>query len=382
MKRRLAALSLSVAMLCTGCSSMLQRPYSSSVQHVEYAVTEDSSILRAENYQGLVDGILYFVNAHASQGIIRLYNYTTDVDGDLSTACQEVQLEDPLTAYAVEDISYVFSRIISYYEVTLTFTYAHTLQEVSAIQSVPNADAAQDALEAAISEFSTSLTLWITYFPGDEDLLHSMTAKAYYDTPLSAFGMPEVELSLYPDTGTRRIAQVTFQWEEERPVLNQRSNRLRAAAQELLSDHPAASGQYTPLELASLLDEVCPETDPDGSGDPSAALRGESADLLSRTLALELLCQFAGLDATLVTGVSEDGDTCWLMVDTDGGWRHLVPGEDGSLLLTDLEMTELGYLWNTDLYPAATDYNVLLSGSWDEGAQPTNTPSGSEIEKN
>jgi hypothetical protein len=375
MKRRLAALSLALVLLCTGCSSMLQRSYSSSVQHVEYAVTEDSSILRAENYRGLVDGILYFVNAHTGQGIIRLYNYTTDVESDLSGACQEVLLEDPLTAYAVDDISYTFSRIISYYEVTLTFTYARTLQEVSAIQSVTNADAVQQALQEAMTSFSSSLTLWITHFTCDETGLRSMAAKAYYDTPLSAFGMPELNVTLYPDTGTRRIAQLTFQWSEELPVLELRATRLRSAAQELLDDHPAEGGQYTALELAAVLDEVCPDTDPDGSGTPDAALRGEGANLLSRTLALELLCQLAGLDATLVTGVTEDGDTCWLLVETDGGWRHLLPSEDGLRLLTDLEMNGLGYLWNTELYPASVGGEADLSGGQSDGDTPEDTSS-------
>jgi hypothetical protein len=325
-----------------------------------------------------VDAILYFVNAHTEQGIIRLYNYTTDVETDLDSARQEVLLEDPLAAYAVEDVSYTFSRIISYYEVTLTVTYAHTLQEMSALRSATNADAAQLELEQAMSSFASSLTMWITYFTGDEDYLRSMAVKAYYDTPLSAFGLPEIDVALYPDTGTRRIAQLTFQWAEDVPVLNLRSARLLSSAQALLASHPAEGGQYTVDDLWAMLDEVCPDMDPEGSGFPSAALSGERANHLSRTLALELLCQQAGLEVTLVSGVFDDGDTCWLLVNTDGGWRHLLSGEDGPRLLTDLEMNGLGYLWNTDLYPASVDYDADLSGGQSETAEPADTGTGDE----
>jgi hypothetical protein len=371
MKRRLAALSLAFVLLCTGCSSMLQRTYSSSVSHVEYAVSEDSSVLRAENYRGLVDAILYFVNAHTEQGTIRLYNYTTDVEGDLADARQEVLLEDPLAAYAVEDIDSSFSRIVSYYEVTLTITYAHTLQEISGIVSVANASAAQQELQEAMSGFPSSLTVWITYFTGDEETLRSMAVKAYYDTPVAAFGLPEISVSLYPDTGTKRIAQLDFQWQAPLTTLLPRASRLRSAAQAVLGEHPAAGGAYTAQELSAILDEICPDMDPEGSGTPDAALSGERANLLSRTLALELLCQLAGLDVTLVTGVADGADTCWLLVSTDGGWRHLLPGgEDGPRLLTDLEMSGLGYLWNTELYPASVDYDADLSGTPTEETTP------------
>ena len=134
MKLRLSALLLAMAMLLSGCASMLQRSYSSSAEHVEYAVTEDSSTLRAETYRGLVDAILYFVNEHAEQGVVRLYNYTTDVDADLDAACQEVMQEDPLGAFAVKSIDCQSARIVSYYEVTVSLTYSHTAQEVDAIQ--------------------------------------------------------------------------------------------------------------------------------------------------------------------------------------------------------------------------------------------------------
>ena len=126
MKLRLAAVLLVLAALLSGCTAMLERTYVSSTAHVEYTLTEDSSTLRAESYRGLVDAILYFVNEHAAQGTIRLYNYTSDVEADVDAACREVVEEDPLGAFSVASIDYAFSRIVSYYEVTVTLTYSHT----------------------------------------------------------------------------------------------------------------------------------------------------------------------------------------------------------------------------------------------------------------
>ena len=96
MKLRLAPLALVLVVLLSGCAAMLERSYVSSTAHVEYTpLNEDSSVLRAESYRGLVDAILYFVNEHARQGTIRLYNYTSDVEQDVDAACREVMEEDP-----------------------------------------------------------------------------------------------------------------------------------------------------------------------------------------------------------------------------------------------------------------------------------------------
>lgn len=363
MKPRLFALILAAALLLSGCSSILERSYVSSTDHVDYSVTEDESILRAETYRGLVDAILYFVNEHVPQGVIRLYNYTTDVETDLTDACAEVVQEDPLSAFVVKEITHEFSRIVSYYEVTVSFTYSHTVEEVNAIKTVIGPSSVQRELQQAIAGFSPSLVLWASYFTGNEDTIQAMAAQVYYATPQAAFGMPEVSVTLYPDAGTRRIAEISFQWSGDPSQLAQRSEELLAFARRLLADHPPAGEQYTPAELAALLDETVSDVDPDGSDAPDSALYGESASQLAHTLALELLFQLAELDAVLVAGTADSANTYWLIVDTAEGCRHLLPSEEGPQLLTDPEMTGLGYLWDADLYPECADNETDPSGS-------------------
>lgn len=361
MKPRLFALILAAALLLPGCSSILERSYVSSADHVDYSVTEDESILRAETYRGLVDAILYFVNEHVPQGVIRLYNYTTDVETDLTNACAEVVREDPLSAFVVDEITHEFSRIVSYYEVTVSFTYSHTMQEVDAIRTVIGSASVQRELQQAIAGFLPSLVLWASYFTGDEDSIRAMAAQVYYATPQAAFGMPEISITLYPDTGTRRIAEIGFQWPDDPDQLARRSEELLTLARQLLEDHPSAGEQYTPTELAALLDETVSDVDPNGSSAPDSALRGESADQLAHALALELLFQLAGLDAVLAAGTADDSGTYWLIVDTGEGLRHLLPSEEGPLLLTDSELTGLGYSWDAALYPECPDNNAELS---------------------
>lgn len=363
MKLRLTALLLAMAMLLSGCASMLQRSYSSSVEHVEYTVTEDSSTLRAETYRGLVDAILYFVNEHAEQGVVRLYNYTTDVDTDLDAACQEVMQEDPLGAFAVESIDCQSARIVSYYEVTVSLTYSHTAQEVDAIQLVTGTSSIRQKLQQAVSAFSSSLVLRSSYFTGGESDVRAMAVQAYYDTAQSAFGMPDISVAVYPDSGAQRIIEVTFRWPESQEKLTERSVDLLVLARQLLGADPPAGESYTPQELTAILQANTSAMDPGGASDPYSALSGADSNQLAHTLALELLFQLAEIDVTLVTGMDSLGDTCWLIVDTDVGYRHLLLTAEEPQLYTDLELTALGYLWNGDLYPDCVDYDADLSGA-------------------
>lgn len=355
MKIRLCAMLLVWALLLSGCTSMLQRTYSSSSDHVDYTVEEDSSVLRAESYRGLVDAILYFVNEHLAQGVVHLYNYTGDVEADLAAACREVVTEDPLSAYAVDEITYEYTRIVSYYEVTVSVSFAHTESEILAIQPVSGTSAIRPLLDEAMAGFSSGLTLRVSYFSGDEETLHAMAAQAYYANPLSAFGMPELDVALYPDSGPQRIVKLTFQWAGDKKTLEMRSAELLNAAQQFLSEHPAEDGAHTPATLGEAYRPLALSADPAGAADPYSALTGTPSSGLAHTLALSLLFSLSSLDATLVTGFCGGEDCAWLIVDADEGYRHLFFTEEAPLLCTDSEMTELGYLWLADQYPACED---------------------------
>ena len=153
MRKQIGLLLLAAALMAgAGCSAMLERSYVSATTHVDYyAVEEDPPVLRAETYQGLVNSILYFVESHSATGTIRLYNYTGDVEADLANACTEILNEDPLGAYAVRDIRYDTTRIVTYYEVNLSVIYSRSAAEVEEIQFVTGLTSLRRAFSDAIS---------------------------------------------------------------------------------------------------------------------------------------------------------------------------------------------------------------------------------------
>jgi len=369
MKNRITALALAGLLLLSGCTSMLERSDVSAVTHVDYSVTEDSSILRVETYQALVSSLLHFVNERADTGTIRLYNYTGDVESDLKDACYEVCHDDPLGAFSVADIGYDSTRILTYYEVDLTFTYSRTEEEVDALREIAGISALRQELARMVDTQASRLTLLVSYFSGSEELIWQLLTLARLGNPAmycDPGGSFAYEILMYPETGSRRIIEIRVEkWgtagEKE---LADNTLALEEAARSLLDANPPAGTSYTVEELANILRSVSGGYDWYGTNLALYTLNGTPATDLGHLLAMEYLCLLCGIEVLPVLGQPDS----WLIVATQDGYRHLLPRdlfpivpEEGAEpapfpplpLYTDEALHALGgYSWNSALYPA------------------------------
>lgn len=376
MKKRISALllALALALPLSGCTAMLERGHETVSTHVDYAVMEDDSVLRAESYQGLVNAILYFVNGRYIRGTIRLYNYTGDVEGDLANARDEVMYEDPLGAFSVRSLSYDTTRILTYYEVELRISYSRSSRELEELREVMGLAGVRQELSRLVTEQRDSAVFLASYFSGDQALLETLLDLACSSAPelYRHHDIRQASIALYPEAGTRRVIEVKLGWsqsvdavaEEEKSYAQQ----LEGAAAALLEAAPAAGAGYTVEELAAIVREASGPRSPDGTDLALDVLAGEPASDFGLLMAMEYLCLQCSVEVEPVSGQAG----LWLIVSTAGGYRHLLPSglwpveaeevgeeepaEPEKLLYTDQELTELGYTWPNALHPACEDY--------------------------
>lgn len=384
MKKRILALLLPCALLFSGCASMLERSYVSSASHMDYSVTEDASILRAETYQGLVNSILYFVNAHENAGTIRLYNYTGDVETDLANACDEVLYEDPLGAYAARSIRYDSTRILTYYEVSLRITYSQSAESVDAIRDVVGTSGLRQELAHMVSERQERGVFLLTYFSGDSAEVGDLLNLAILNEPAlfqAPGGLSDYDFTIrfYPEKGIRRILEINIPWTSITGGTEKTANYIReleTAAAQLLEDTPPVGEQYTVEELIQIIRAASGPADLEGSPRALDVLTGAPAADTGLLMAMEYLCRQAGIEVSPVCG----SNGFWLIVSTPNGYRHLLPrilwpyqegpdGEygDGELpegypLFTDEQLSALGITWPGGLHPACVDYSGGTDG--------------------
>ncbi|ALP93461.1 hypothetical protein [Intestinimonas butyriciproducens] len=366
MKKRLFALCLCLSLSLTGCAAMLERDYLSVTPHARLpAAADDSTTVWVETYPELVDAIFSLVSEHRESGVIRLRNWKGNVRQNLSDACDEVSHDDPLGAYAVDRIKPEFVRIATYYEATVSIDYRRTAEQVASVNTVAGSGAIRGELRDALTSFVPETAFRVNYFDqaqGD-DYIPRLIRQAYYDSPAAALGLPEAVVNLYPESGQQRVVEVLFTYPEEPELLREKSQALTSAAQVLvdpyrtgLRDSALIPVLYRALREHTGLGEAqdAPLPAPSVSGSTAyAALVEAQADSEGLALAYKLLCDLAGVECTVVDGTLEETPRFWTIVTVEQNvHRHVDPSRAEGLLLTDTQMSESGFVWDTQEYPS------------------------------
>lgn len=368
MRTRLLAGALSVSLLLTGCASLLEREYSSVTPHSAVPTTEeDPSILRADSYQELVNALIYLVSGGMEEGAVRLYTDAEDVVTFLSDACLEVVQEDPLGAYCVEFIKYTIDPVVTYSEARVEITYRRTREQVASIVQATGVTAIRGELESALTSFAPERVLRVSYFEEDASYIQELARQAYYNVPACALGMPDLSVSVYPNTGRQRIVEVLLSYPLERSELETRRAALAETLEDLARD---LAGQPDLPAAAALALLELGEYDAQGGSAANDLFDSGSADSEGLALAYAALCRQLELPCLVAQGTRGEEPHFWDVVRTEEGWRHIDlsaigqedgPGrEDGGdresgPLRTDLALQEMGYLWEENSLPACVE---------------------------
>ncbi|MCI9156748.1 MAG: hypothetical protein HFF44_07385 [Lawsonibacter sp.] len=354
-RRSLLAAMLALSLVLTGCSALLERDYSSVTPHNAAPTTEgDPSILRADSYQELVNALIYFISGGMEEGNVRLYTDAENVEPFLSDACLEVVQEDPLGAYCVEFIKYTVDPVVTYSEAHLSITYRRTREQVAAIVQATGTAAIRSELGTALTSFAPERTLRISYFEEDEAFIQDLARQAYYDAPACALGMPEVAVSIYPNSGRQRIVEILLTYPLEPDQLEARRQELSQGLEELALELTGLSGQFQAQSAAREL-MMGRSFDPQGGNTAYDLFHDGRADSEGLALAYAAVCQQVGLSCQVARGELAGEPHFWNVVQTEAGWRHLdlsEEAEEGVSLYTDAELLELGRFWEEGTLPA------------------------------
>lgn len=341
-------------LLLSGCA-LVPDEYRVVTAHAGAAVqTVDTDAATVRNYDELKQAILDLVELGQTEGTIRTANYDGDVEQDLANAAYEVVKTEPLGAYAVDYMTHDSTLIVNYYEIHLTITFRRTAREIASIEPMATSTLVRSRVEEAVAGLESRVVMQVT---GYRELdYQSMVEEYCRDNPATALEVPQVAVSVYPESGSVRIVELNLTYtltpEELTRRVTEVAESIHNAAEyiryrqtdreklELLFTYLTERFTYAPGETATpLYDALCA-----GTADDAGLAR-----------ALTLICQEAGVDCYTVEGLYNGEARMWNVVSCDGGYRHVDLMysilEGGSLrLYTDPEMT--AYYWNQDQAPA------------------------------
>lgn len=356
----LALLTAACALLLCACDGVFEEDYLSVTPHDEqYTVDEDSDALTAENYLGLKNAILSFVENHTEYGVIRIYHYDGEVESDLADAAYEVAKSDPLGAYAVDYMTHESTLIVSYYEIHIYITFARTQEEIDAVKRVNSLASLREEFKRALRDGEQTCVLRVLSYT--EQDFAAIAQSCYLEDPFEFVELPTIEVSLYPSTGVQRIVHISFSYDmtdaervAARGALSSAFSSLSAGAAAMPSDA---------RRFMELTDRLLIRLE-DAEGDEQAllydALCRDRVNADSLALALRLLCDECGIPCTVVSGRRSNLGYDWNIVSLSGVNYHvdllrdLTAGRSGVELYSDREMED-EYTWDRAAYPPCAD---------------------------
>lgn len=313
--KRVIGLCLVLVMGLSSCAFMLEREYTVAEEHQEDRPAQTEAY-RVETYPALRAALLSYVEEGVDDGALRVSaTYPGNLTVDLEKAKRQLMEEEPLGCYALNDVTFHTSKLIAYYEVAAAFDYRVPTEEVKGVATVRNADGLDSAVKAALGDFRERFAVLLS-IPGEEDpgLLGGSLRRVYDQNPDLALGYPEMEITYYPETGARRVAEVSLTYPERAGTLRQRQRDMLQAARDLADELEA-----DPFAIHAALIAQC-SYDSDGGATAAHALVDEVANDEGRARAYDLLCKLKGLTTAGVEYGPE-------------GWQCAVETEERSVIM-------------------------------------------------
>lgn len=358
MKRILLAGILCLLLALAGCGSMIDREYLSVTPHTEqYTADESGDALTAENYLSLRNAILTFVQNGTERGVIRMYDYSGDVEEDLAAATYEVSKNDPLGAYAVDYMTHDCTQIVSYYEAHINITFRRTVEQIEDVQKLSSTMALTDLLYPALERYDSSLTVRVPYYT-DVDI-PAMVRAYYKQHPQTYMQLPEIAVGVYPEEGYVRIIELLFTYDQTSQSLLEKQDAVATSVRAAKEYVRYRETQTEKLQLlfTYLLERFAyddaPTTTPVYSFLCEGIVGNEGA-----ARSLQILCEAMDVECVTVEGFRGGEPYFWNIVSVDGVYCHVdllraVQSRAEQLpFFKDEAMTD--YSWDAGLYPVCT----------------------------
>ncbi len=338
--------------------------YGSITPHLEQRLDlSEPGDLTVSNYTALHSAVLRLVEQGASEGVIRMTDYLGDAQSDVLSACRQVQTSEPLGVYLVEYMSYECVRVLASYEARISITYRRSPEQIASIREIGSAAAFRGALAETVASYGSSLVTDVRYYYAEQYDAPLLCDDLLLADPLRYVATPEVSTQVYPDgpaAGWNRILDITLHWGMSSEALEARREELAETAAELtvLPEESDPKRVLTLIELAS--ERISPASDladPDADTSYGALVRGRAT---SRGVAcgFAVLCETAGYEWRIVSGMLAGDPHCWNMIRVDGNWYHLDLTAAAPACLTNDELPA-GYAWDVLRYPICNGAPLL-----------------------
>lgn len=383
MKKCLAImLCLCLMLSAAGCGSMFSADYYFSEPYREGDSASEGEETELRNYAALRAAILDMVYARETNAMLRFGSYAGSLVDDLAAICLEIKSSTPIGAYAVKDINYDTTRIVSYYTAEIEIEYKRSAEEINSVVSVNGLGELGSHILSVLEEYGAETVVKIYSSAADEEYISSLVAESYFADPFLLPAQPEVLVEAYPDAGPDRIYVLDFRYDAMPQRLTEMDALLEESARGIAERMGRDDDANLYLRAAMLLGANCVEDESGEWADTAYGCIVEGrASSLGFAMGYKALCDSLGLECVVVRGERNEKGVSphsWNIITLDGMNYHvdvsrITENPAGAFLLSDSDLWG-EYDWDRERYPLC-DSELGYVDFYGQAAPPTN-PAG------
>ncbi len=353
MKIGMVGAVLALCLLLTGCSSWMDGHYASVEPYMEQNQKPDGEFTAVSSRGEILDELTNMIGNAVESRTISVENIDPDtVEQMVRVAIQFVFMSDPIAVYAVEEIDYEIGVTGGVSAIVVNIQYNHNRSEIQRIRQVQGMTTAADLISAALDELEQGIVLKIN---GYRETDFAQLVEDYaLQQPDEVMEIPQVTANVYPETGTVRVVELKFTYQNSREVLREMQEYVEPrfkAADLYVSGEEEQSVKFS--MLYAFLMETTQYTVETSITPSYSLLRHSVGDSKALATVYAAMCRRTGLDCQVVTGTKAGDPWYWNIICEDGVYYHvdlLRSSAAGAYQkLADWNMD--GYVWDYAAYP-------------------------------
>lgn len=353
MKRTAWALVLCFCILLTGCSTGLEGKHVWTQVHSIPKTPGSNQEISAENYAQLYAALVKLTEAGTTQATISVARYDKEkLETDITAAITAVCVENPIAAYAVDQIQYTLGTSGGEQVLAVEILYLHGQAEIKKIKTVADNIQAEEAIATALKNCESGIVLKIQNFQ-QADFIQWVEDYAM-EHPEQLMELPQMTENIYPEMGKTRVLELKFVYQTSRESLKNMqqhvTNLFKSA--ELFASGDRTEGERF-LRLYTWLMETNEYTTQTSITPAYSLLMYATGDSRAFATVYASLCRQMGLECLTVSGTKNGESWCWNLIYIDGVYYHLdllQCSQDGSFQ-TRVDSQMEGYVWDYNAYP-------------------------------
>ncbi len=341
------SLLLCIALLC-GCSYWMNGVYSNMTPNHSSQEGQTEDVIVVSSDETVRSALVSLVEAGEQKALL----YATGLsevmmEYHMDNAITYLKTRNALGAYAIKEVSYEIGSHMGSPAISVDITYEHNRAEILRIKKATNMDDVLHLLRLALEDFQTDLVVRVARY-NNRDLVQY--AQDYMDrNPQKCIEMPQMTISVYPNTGSERVIEIRFNYQTSRDTLRdmqQSVSDVFTSAQYYIDPEAPTSEKFAQL-YAFLMPRYAYKLDT--SITPSySLLRHGVGDSKAFATVFSAMCRQVELDCEVISGTRHGEAWHWNVVSVDNVYYYvdLLANPEGNTIVFKTQEEMNGYVWD------------------------------------